>query len=114
MMLMEKQKVIRTEKKAGGKGHVLIEHLITAAEMKDKCQMFAKVTLKPGCSLGFHKHEGNNETYHIITGTGLYNDNGNEITVKKGDTTFCPVGESHGIENRSAENLVFMALIMNE
>ncbi|WP_196592799.1 cupin domain-containing protein [Pectinatus sottacetonis] len=113
-MLMKKQEIIRTEKKAGGKGHVLIEHLITPTEMKDKCQMFAKVTLEPGCSLGYHKHQGNTETYHVIKGSGIYNNNGNEITVKTGDTTFCPNGESHGIENISSSNLVFIALIIND
>ena len=113
-MLMKKQEIIRAEKKAGGKGHILIENLITAAEMKDKCQMFAKVTLEPGCSLGYHQHKGNNETYHIVEGTGLYNDNGTEITVSAGDTTFCPDGEYHGIENTSGKSLVFIALIINE
>ncbi|MBB5336787.1 cupin domain-containing protein [Pectinatus brassicae] len=113
-MLMKKQEIIRAEKKAGGKGHILIEHLITPAEMKDKCQMFAKVTLEPHCSLGYHQHVGNNETYHIIEGTGLYNDNGKEITVQSGDTTFCPDGEYHGIENTGDSNLVFMALIITE
>lgn len=113
-MLMKKQEIIRAEKKAGGKGHILIENLITPAEMKDKCQMFARVTLEPGCSLGYHQHKGNNETYHIIAGSGLYNDNGTQITVKEGDTTFCPEGEYHGIENTAGKDLVFIALIINE
>lgn len=114
-MLMPKQEPIRAEKKAGGKGYILIEHLITPAQMKDKCGMFAKVTIKPGCSLGYHKHQGNNETYHIIAGEGLYDDNGKEkIKVKVGDTTFCPNGESHSIENTGSTDLIFIALIINE
>lgn len=113
-MIMQKQDVIKAEKKAGGKGYVLIEHLITPKEMKDKCGMFAKVTLKPGCSLGYHQHNGNTETYHIIKGTGLYNDNGKEFNVKTGDTTFCPDGQWHGIENTGKDDLVFIALIIND
>lgn len=75
--------------------------------------MFAQVTLPPGSSIGFHEHHGNTEAYHILQGEALYDDNKRGIiTLKPGDTSFCPDGEGHGIENALPDkDLVFMALI---
>ena len=88
--------------------------LLTPAELDGKCAMFAKVTIPPGCSIGVHEHHGNTETYHILAGEALYNDNGKELRLGVGATTFCPDGEKHGIESVGAEDLVFMALIINK
>lgn len=106
---------IQAANKAGGKGTITIVKLLTPEEMDGKCDMYAKVIIPPLCSIGLHEHHGNTETYHILHGTARYNDNGKEITIGAGTTTFCPDGEKHGIENLSAtENLVFMALIIRK
>ena len=96
-----------------GKGEITITHLLTPKELADKCAMFAKVTIPPGASIGVHFHNGNTETYHILQGEALYNDNGKEIKIAAGTTTFCPDGEQHGIENIGSDDLIFMALIIN-
>ena len=96
-----------------GKGEITITHLLTSQELGDKCAMFAKVTIPPGASIGVHFHKGNTETYHIIQGEALYNDNGKEMKIGVGTTTFCPDGEQHGIENVGKDDLIFMALIIN-
>lgn len=99
---------------AGGKGEVSLEHLLSKKQMGDKCSTFARVTIKPGSSLGYHQHKGNSETYFILQGKGVYNDNGTEVEVGPGTTTFCPDGEFHGLSNENGtEDLVFMALIIN-
>ena len=100
---------------AGGKGEVSLEHLLGKEQMGDKCSPFARVTIKPGSSLGYHQHKGNSETYFILQGKGVYNDNGTEIVIGPGTTTFCADGEVHAIANASdTEDLVFMALIINK
>ena len=113
MALME-QNVQKAVEKAGGKGEITIAHLLSPKELDDKCAMFAKVTIPPGCSIGVHEHHGNTETYHILSGEALYNDNGREVRLSTGATTFCPDGEKHGIESVGKEDLVFMALIINK
>ena len=96
-----------------GKGEIFITHLLTPKEMVGKCEMFAGVKIPVGASLDVHQHVDNNETYHIIQGTGLYTDNGKTYTVKAGDTTFCADGDTHGIENVGDEDLIFIALIIS-
>ena len=70
---MEIEKV---EHAAGGKGYILKRKLLSATELKDKVGMFAEITLKPGCSLGYHVHSDNAEAYYILSGEGEYDDNG--------------------------------------
>ena len=112
-MAILQSNVVKAKNKANGKGEIAIAHLLAPEELAGKCDMFAKVTIPPGCSIGVHEHHGNTETYHIISGEALYNDNGHEVHLSAGATTFCPDGEKHGIENPSADSdLVFMALII--
>lgn len=113
MALLNERKILDCEKKAGGKGHVLIEPLLGEKELAGQCGLYAKVILEPGCSLGYHFHHSESETYYILAGQGTYNDNGKNIPVKAGDVTFCPDGEGHSLENsEKAGNLIFMALII--
>lgn len=107
------QNTVSAMNKAGGKGEMFITHLLTPKEMLGKCEMFASVKIPVGASLGVHQHVGNNETYYILQGTGLYTDNGKTYTVKAGDTTFCAEGDTHGIENIGDDDLIFVALIIN-
>ena len=70
-MIFTEHEIVRKEKANGGKGHIIIEHLLTKNELKEQCGMFAHVTLEPNCSLGYHEHHGNGEAYYITKGSGL-------------------------------------------
>ena len=94
-----------------GNGLIHIKHLTDKEGLYGHGRMFAHITVDPGCSIGYHEHHGNTETYHILQGEALYSDNGNEMKIGVGTTTFCPDGEGHSIENCGTEDLVFIALI---
>jgi mannose-6-phosphate isomerase-like protein (cupin superfamily) len=102
------------ENPCGGKGTMKLEKLLTPAEMKDKCSLFARVTLPPGTVLGYHEHHGNSESYFILSGEGEYDDNGVKRTVKAGDVTWTADGSGHGLSNENGkDDVVFIALIIN-
>ena len=107
-------KIRREEHMAGGNGHVIIKEILDAEQLNGKCGLYAQVTLEPGCSLGYHEHHGETETYYLTKGAGIYNDNGKEYPVEVGDVTFCAEGNGHGIKNAGEEDLVFVALILKE
>ena len=107
------QRTVTAKNKAGGKGEIFITHLLTPAEMLGRCEMFARVKIPAGASLGVHRHVGNNETYYILQGSAAYTDNNEVYAVHAGDTTFCADGSSHGIENTGDDDLIFMALIIS-
>ena len=106
--------IVYEDNPCGGVGHMKLEKLLGPNELKDKCGLFARVTLHPGDVLGFHEHHGNNECYFILSGEGIYDDNGVKRPVKAGDVTWTPDGSGHGLSNADGkEDCVFMALIIN-
>lgn len=105
-------KIEKIEAMCGGKGSVIIKHILGEKELNSKCGLYAEVTIEPGCTLGYHEHKGESETYYILSGKGSYNDNGTTRTVQAGDVTFTGDGNGHGLDNIGNENLVFMALII--
>ena len=82
--------------------------------ISDKIIQFSYVEIDVGEQVNYHEHHGNAENYYIISGKGLYNDNGNEVEVSDGTVTFTPNGHGHSLKNIGNEKLCFIALILAE
>jgi len=109
----EDKRVEVKERPFGGDGQITIRSLLNdPEEMYHKGRVFAHTTLQPGCSIGFHVHKGESETYYIINGIAEFNDNGTMTTVRKGDVTFTGAEQGHGIRNIGSEPLDIIALIL--
>ncbi len=108
-------KVEYREKMKDGDGTVkLTDFILSPDELAGKGRLFSKITLEPGCSIGYHVHEGERELFYILSGAAVYNDNGAEKTVHAGDVTICPAGTGHGIANRGTETVELVAVIIHE
>lgn len=114
MTKAEEREVVTVERVNGGAGFIMKEALIGAEELGEHCKMFSKVTLPPHCELGYHEHHGETETYYILTGTGMYDDNGKAVLAEAGDVFFCKDGDGHGLKNTGEEDLSFVALILKK
>ena len=86
--------------------------LNSEGELYGKGRLFNHMILAPGNSIGEHTHEGDNEIYYILSGTGTYNDNGTYMKIGPGDTTVCNDGELHGLVNDGDEPIELIALIL--
>jgi mannose-6-phosphate isomerase-like protein (cupin superfamily) len=104
-------KVESKEKMREGEGFTHFTYLLDGGK-ETNARMFAEITLLPGCSIGYHKHESKTEYYFIISGAGTVNDDGKDVQVKKGDSIITGHGASHGIKNTGTEPLVFTAVIV--
>jgi len=102
------------ENLCGGEGRTRINDLLDAKQLNGKCGLYAEITVEPGCSIGYHVHRQESETYYILEGEGEYDDNGTCRTVKKGDVTYTPDGCGHALKNKGAQDLRFMALIIKD
>lgn len=102
---------IRT-KMRGGEGEVELIELFTSAELTGKARLVARLTLKQGCSIGFHEHDQEEELFYVLEGEGVFTENGRETLVKKGDATLTGNGSGHSIRNDRPEPLVLMAVIL--
>ena len=96
-----------------GDGTVQLTNFINdPKELCEKGRIFSKITLNPGCSIGYHVHETDSELFYILKGTAEYSDNGTIRTVSAGDVTICPPGEGHSIANRTEELVELVAVIV--
>lgn len=104
------ENVYETDEKSGKR--LNLRHLLSDEQKPKNLRTFANATLDVGAEVEFHIHTGESETYYILSGSGMYNDNGTEVPVKSGDITFTASGEGHGLRNTGTEPLVFIALII--
>ena len=89
-----------------GKGELKLD-LVLDEELGDKCGLYS--------TLGYHEHHGEGESYFILSGEAVYDDNGTKRRISAGDTTWTPSGSGHGVDNSAgSEDLVFMALIVKQ
>jgi mannose-6-phosphate isomerase-like protein (cupin superfamily) len=100
------------EEMRGGRGRVLIEHLWRKEELNSPTRLCARLTLEPGCSIGFHAHDDEEEVFYIVEGEGTVNDAGTERPVAVGDTILTGGGAGHSIEAGPQVSLVLLAFIV--
>ena len=90
------------------------EKLLEGERLSGKVTLFAKVTILPGDELPYHEHHGETETYHVLSGAGMYQDNEKTYPVQAGMTTLCGDGSGHAISCLGEEPLVFLAMIQKK
>ena len=96
----------------GGNGTVRIEHLFEpGTELKAPTRLCAKLYLEPGVSIGFHRHENEEEIFVIVKGEGEIDDNGTLRQVAAGDSVLTGNGAGHAVRNTGNETLEILAVI---
>ncbi len=114
-MIKNKEQLMKTtESNQNGDIKLYLANLADFDTKNPKLRTFAFAQLKPGEEVELHKHEGECEYYYIISGTGIYNDNGATTEIKSGTVTYTPSGSSHGIKNIGDDFLDFIALIIKD
>lgn len=102
---------------AGGNGTLYgkFSHTRNEAPQDWAIKEIGWMTLKPGDSIGMHKHEVNEDTYIIVSGEGVFTDSaGKETPVKAGDVTIARKGDQHALKNTGKEDLVFLDIIAQQ
>lgn len=111
---VQERELIEEINAENGTGRLTLDKLLLPPHAPAALRTYAKATLEPGASVGFHMHSGESESYYIIAGTGEYSDNGEISVVTAGTITYTPSGSGHGIRNIGTEPLEFMALIIRD
>ncbi|MDR0932078.1 MAG: cupin domain-containing protein [Victivallales bacterium] len=105
-------KVEIREAMRGGDGSVKIEEFwAPEVEMRSKNRMFSRLTLNPGCSIGFHTHDNEDEIFVVIRGRAEADDNGKTVSLEPGDTILTGNGDGHAIRCVGNEPLELVAVI---
>ena len=100
------------ERMREGSGKVEIVHIFKKEELKGKVRLFARLILNKNCSIGFHKHEDEEEIFYILAGRGIVDDDGATSEVSTGDAILTGNGAGHTICNENDEPLEVLAVIL--
>ena len=100
------------EQMRGGKGTVKLEHWFKPEAFGAKTRLCARMTIAPGASIGSHTHEGEDEIYLVLSGSGIIQEKGEWVPIHAGDAILTGKGDSHGVENTGTEPLVIAAVII--
>lgn len=77
-------------------------------------QMISQIELDPGSCIGSHLHGDNEEIYWILSGEGIYDEDGRDVPAGPGDMFLALQGHTHGLKNTGAGPLVMIAVIAGE
>lgn len=101
------------ENMRGGNGSAKIEHLFEpCGDSHSKIRMFGRLTLEPGSSIGFHRHDNEEEIFYILNGTAKVSDDGEFSILKAGETMRTGDGSGHSLENVGDTPLELVAVIV--
>lgn len=100
--------------KHGGAGEFGVETILTREQLGRAGRLFVRGTLRPGHSVGMHRHEGDTEICYFLSGRGVVREeDGTEYAVYPGDVNVTPSGHAHEILNREEnEDLVYLAIVL--
>jgi quercetin dioxygenase-like cupin family protein len=107
MMLrnLDKGKQQKVANAHGGEGFIYWYRAFDESDFNSKWEFVDWVSIPPNCSVGIHKHDGNEEMYFVVNGTGLMTVDGEERIVTRGDVVLTKSGSSHGLKNNSNEDI---------
>lgn len=100
------------ERMRDGDGAVEILHIFRSKELKGRTRLFARLRLKAGSSIGFHRHEGEEEIFYILSGKGEVSEGGPVSAVEPGDAVLTGGGAGHSIANAGPDALELLAVIL--
>ncbi len=69
-----------------------------------------RIEVLPGKRLSYQKHKHRVEHWMVVAGTGKVTLDGQEVTVRTGETIDIPLGAAHRIENPETEKLIFIEI----
>lgn len=88
-----------------GKGEILFRELFKNSDFKTKLEFLHETEILPNSTIGYHEHNGTEEVYYILSGTGLMCVDEEERKVKTGDAVITHSGSFHGLINIGKSNL---------
>lgn len=87
----------------GGAGRIATRHIWGPEDLASPWTFLDHAILAPHSSVGYHHHEGLEESFVILAGSGYVTIEGACFDVTPGSVTFQGVGQGHGICNPADE-----------
>lgn len=108
----EEREITTFEKFKGGDGSIIVNTIASTKQTYNHAKMYANLTLKKDCGIGYHDHTNETEIIVINKGIASYNDDGNLYKAYPGDVLILEDGHFHSIKNEEDEVLELTALVI--
>lgn len=69
-----------------------------------------RVRITPGAEISQHVHEHSAETFYVLAGEGVFDQESELVPCQAGSCGFAPAGTSHGVKNTGKEDLHLLAI----
>lgn len=96
----------------GGEGTAQLREIFAKGDYLGHARLMGVLTLAPGCSVGEHTHQNDEELVYILKGSCVYYDNAEKHVLGVGDAALTRGGESHRIVNESEELVEYLAVVL--
>ena len=113
-MLIRKNEMPVTERNMRNGDGLIIDRTIVPKDKMINARLFSLLTIRKGCSIGYHDHNNEVEYYYILSGNGIVTENGKDIEAHPGDVVITGWGDGHSIRNDNSEDLVLLAVVCTE
>lgn len=94
------------------------DHAVYSPDRMGKATVFSSPQMlvglnafEPGQEHTLHAHAGQDKTYFVIRGTGLFLIEGASLPMTAGDLLVAPAGVPHGVRNSGDERLLVLAIL---
>ena len=87
--------------------------LVEPEEMYDAGRLYAVITIAPGASIAFHRHENEMESFYVVKGNCRVEDNQDTAHLNVGDVMVTLDSETHSVHNDGLDPVELVALIIS-
>lgn len=94
----------RAQGSHGGSGEYFVRTLLESPS-DSSFRYVRDLVLDPGSSIGDHPHQGDDEVYFIISGSGVMQVDGEQHNVGPGSAVLTRSGSHHGLVNTGAVHM---------
>lgn len=108
------QQVRVRENLRGGEGALTFHDFLTTEGAFGAGHLFSRTVIPPGASIGEHRHEGEFEAYYVLSGNVDVFDDGEWVSLSRGDMQLCQNGKAHALRNTGAQEAEVLMLILYE
>lgn len=96
----------------GGDGTIRFRPWFKPGDFGARVSLCTEMTIGPGCSVGEHRHDGEDEIYIVLSGEGEIRERGEWLPIRPGDAILTGRGASHAVRNPGEKPLVIAAVIV--